>query len=118
MGAIALKLSRHWWGSQWWFPISVGLVATLAIIPLTTLLAGSLSQRSSGHRGRFIFFMFCSIFPLAGVPFLEHGDWLLICGLFVMSLIFLWGAIGTLFHWPGFRDQQYEQDVDDSEQSR
>jgi hypothetical protein len=103
IGAIFLELGRHRWGSAGWFPIAVGVVAALAIIPVRLLLRRHLVDRSRSDWGRIIFFLICGILPVVGLRFLGREDMILICGLLVMSAVFLWAAFGTLFEWPGFR---------------
>jgi uncharacterized membrane protein len=103
LGAVLLYLFRQRFGEQSWFPIAVGIVAALAIIPLRFLLTRSLMDRSTGDWGRIVFFFLCGLFPFAGIPFLGRKDLLLICGMMGISALFFWAALGTLFQWPGFR---------------
>ena len=103
IGAFFLSLFRQRWSSEAWFPMAIGLVAAMAIIPLRFLLRRSLMDRSTNDWWRIIFFAFAGIFPLAGFPFLGREDALLMCGLSVMSSLFFYAALATLFKWPGFR---------------
>jgi len=91
------------WRSMTWFPIAVGITAAIAIIPLKFLLEQRLLDRSASDWARIVFFFFTAVFPLIAVPFLTRQDWPLICGLAGWSLLSLWAAFGTWFHWPGFR---------------
>ena len=102
-GAFFLSLSRQRWGSEAWFSMAGGLVAAMAIIPLRYLLRRSLTDRSTNDWWRIIFFAFSGIFPLAGIPFLGREDALLIGGVSVMSALFFYASLATLFKWPGFR---------------
>jgi hypothetical protein len=99
-GAILLSHYRQRYGSETWFPVAVGGVAALAIIPLKSLLERSLTNSNAW---RIVFFFFMGLFPFAAFPFLGRKDLLLICGLSAMSAIFFYAAFGTRFQWPGFR---------------
>lgn len=102
-GAIVLDYFRDRYGQRPWFPVAVGAVAALAIIPLKSLLLHRLTDPSRGDWGRIVFFCLCGVLPFVAFPFLGREDWLLICAALLVSALFFWAAAGTLFRWPGFR---------------
>jgi hypothetical protein len=99
VGAVVLNAMRGRWGSAAWFPVAVGGVATMAIVPLTGMLEKGVE---SGARAQAVFFFVLGTLLLAVLPFLGRKDVLLICGVVVMSGIFLYAGLATCLEWPGF----------------
>ncbi|HEX4794539.1 MAG TPA: hypothetical protein VH370_12135 [Humisphaera sp.] len=104
IGAVILNALRSRWASAAWYPIAVGLVAALGIIPLQHLMQEQLVGPSPRRSVQVGFLFFASFFPLVALPFLGRHHLLLMVGLILMSGVFLWAALGTLRKWPGFRD--------------
>lgn len=102
-GAFFLNYFRHRLGSEAWFPMAIGLVASLATIPLRVLLRRWLTDRSTNDWWRIIFLAFGGILTLAGVLFLGREDALLRCGMAMISAILFYASLATVFKWPGFR---------------
>jgi hypothetical protein len=86
-----------------WYPVAVGLTAALAIVPLRNLFKQRLLDRARSDTPRIVFFFFCGLLLLAGIPFLDREDFLVACGVIILSSLFIWAAFGTIFKWPGFR---------------
>ena len=103
IGAIVLLLGHNRWSKYGWYPVCIGVVASLAIIPVINLLAEMLEDTSKGTLAKGVLFLLSGIIQFAGIFFLERRDWLLICGLSCISAFSFYAAFGTIFQWPGFR---------------
>jgi len=103
VSAIILNYERERWGSTSWFPVAVGLTASLAIVAIIYLLDAILNDPSASRWWREGFFLVIGKLPLVAIPFLGREDLLLICGLLMMSAMFWYASMGMLFQWPGFR---------------
>lgn len=103
IGALVLNAGRQWWASKAWFPIVVGLVAAMAIVAVQHLLTKMLLE-GSGHRRRMVvWFAMLSVISFAGSSYIVSDSIFVAAGLFLMSAIFMWAALGTALEWPGFR---------------
>jgi len=103
VSAIILNYERERWGLTSWFPVAVGLTASLAILPIIELLHTIPNDPSVSHWWREAVFAISAKLPLAAIPFLGREDLLLICSLLMMSALFWYASMGVLFQWPGFR---------------
>src|SRR4051794_7276838 len=90
IGALVLNGTRGRWGSATWFPVAVGGVAAMGIIPLIELLQHGVE---AGTRAQAVFFFVMGALFLAVLPFLGRKDLLLIYGVVVISGIFLYGGL-------------------------
>jgi len=109
VGAVVLDLGRHRWAGNGWYPGAIGVLAAAGIIAVTNLFDEFVSSpRRGGVRVTFLFF--CAALPaVGGVYVIRTEPWLALSS-FGMSALFLWGACGTLFGWPGFRPPAAEDE--------
>jgi hypothetical protein len=84
-------------------PILIGLLAAAVIIAARWVLLRVLLRPSYRRLKLPIFFSLGFLVAAAGAVSLRD-ELLLQLALGVISLIFLWGAMGVAFQWPGFRD--------------
>ncbi len=91
-------------------PVLLGLCGAAVIVGARWVLRRVLRREAHRRTKHVVFFGLLFLLPAIGAAFIRD-DVVLRAGLGLISLLFLWAAVGTAQGWPGFRDPP-SQDAD------
>src|SRR5687768_5635973 len=102
VGVVILTTEPWRWSGRDWLLIGLGTAIAAGAIAGAALLRRFLMRHDRPMR-RVVFFAFGALMTFAAIPVVAPGSPILALGSFGMAAMFAYGSIGTLLHWPGFR---------------